>query len=147
MARRKAQTCGVRPRETAGASRLASRGRLYGTRPRFSKWFRDVIAFEPNPLVATLLEANIALAGCRNVQVQRVGLGVADASLPFTPDTDGNDGKGSFAVTGQTTIPLPVLNGDKLLASLASATWQAENAKSALSNATLRVSSHPFSPA
>ncbi len=84
----------------------------------FSKWFRDVIAFEPNPLVATLLEANIALTGCRNVQVQRVGLGVADASLPFTPDTDGNDGKGSFAVTGQTTIPLPVLNGDKLLASL-----------------------------
>jgi FkbM family methyltransferase len=84
----------------------------------FSKWFRDVIAFEPNPSVAVLLEANVVLAGCENVQVKRVGLGAGDASLPFTLDTEGNDGHGSFAITGSKTIELPVRNGDQLLSEL-----------------------------
>jgi len=81
----------------------------------FSKLFRDVIAFEPNPSVAALLEANIVLSNCRNVKVQRVGLGPEDAVLPFTQDHEGNDGHGSFAIKGTSTIDLQVKNGDNLL--------------------------------
>lgn len=84
----------------------------------FSKWFRNVVAFEPNPPVATLLEANVVLSGASNVRVQRVGLGPEDASLPFTPDIAGNDGHGSFAIASTATIELPVRNGDRLLDSL-----------------------------
>jgi FkbM family methyltransferase len=84
----------------------------------FSKWFQNVIAFEPSPSVATLLEANMVLARCGNVMVQRVGLGTQDAMLPFTPDTQGNDGHGSFAISGPRTIELPVRNGDGILAEI-----------------------------
>lgn len=84
----------------------------------FSRWFRDVLAFEPNPSVATLLEANVTLSGAANVKVHRVGLGEADATLPFTPDVDGNDGHGSFAIAGANTIALPVKKGDDYLAAL-----------------------------
>ena len=84
----------------------------------FARWFKDVIAFEPNPSVATLLEANVTLSGAGNVKVHRVGLGAADAELPFTPDTEGNDGHGSFAISGPATISLPVRKGDDYLAAL-----------------------------
>lgn len=84
----------------------------------FSKLFQSVIAFEPNPSVATLLETNVVLSGCRNVEVRRVGLGPQDATLPFTPDMEGNDGHGSFAIKGATTIDLPVRNGDDLLSEI-----------------------------
>lgn len=84
----------------------------------FSKLFSEVVAFEPNPSVAALLEANVVLSRSANVRVRRVGLGTADASLPFTPDGEGNDGHGSFAVAGTATIELPVRNGDALLAEI-----------------------------
>lgn len=85
----------------------------------FSTLFRDVIAFEPNPSVAALLEANILLSGCKkNVDVRRVGLGPKDTTLPFTPDAHGNDGHGTFAIQGDETIDLPVRNGDKLLSEI-----------------------------
>lgn len=84
----------------------------------FSHWFKDVIAFEPNPSVAPLLEANVTLSGAGNVTVHRVGLGATDAVLPFTPDTEGNDGHGSFAIAGPETISLPVRKGDDYLAAL-----------------------------
>jgi hypothetical protein len=35
--------------------------------------------------------------------------------LPFAPDMEGNDGHGSFAIKGATTVSLPVRNGDELL--------------------------------
>jgi FkbM family methyltransferase len=84
----------------------------------FARWFRDVLAFEPNPSVAALLEANVTLSGASNVKVYRVGLGAADALLPFTPDTEGNDGHGSFAIAGRDTISLPVKKGDDYLAAI-----------------------------
>jgi FkbM family methyltransferase len=62
-----------------------------------------------------LLEANVVLSGCKNVEVKRVGLGPKDAMLPFAPDMEGNDGHGSFAIKGATTVSLPVRNGDELL--------------------------------
>jgi FkbM family methyltransferase len=84
----------------------------------FSKLFQSVIAFEPNPSVAALLETNVFLSGSKNVEVKRVGLGPKDAVLPFTPDVEGNDGHGSFAIKGAVTIDLPVRNGDDFLSEI-----------------------------
>ena len=71
----------------------------------------EVWAFEPNPPVAALLKANILLNNLANVSVHEVGLGSADAELPFGVAEEGNDGTGSFAKGGSAKT-LPVRNGD-----------------------------------
>lgn len=78
-------------------------------------WFREVHCFEPNPAIADRLEQNAALNGFA-FHIHRVGLGAADADLPFTPDDSGNQGRGSFAATGSdSALVLPVRRGDDLL--------------------------------
>lgn len=56
----------------------------------------QVHCFEPNPSAITRLERNIALNGARNVHVHKVGLGNADACLPFSINRAGNLGGSGF---------------------------------------------------
>jgi FkbM family methyltransferase len=78
--------------------------------------FSQVIAFEPNPPIASLLRTNIMLAGAGNVRVHEFGLGRDDAELTFGLLEAGNDGSGSF-VSGGSGLTLPVRNGDAFMAS------------------------------
>lgn len=77
--------------------------------------FHSVIAFEPNPPIASLLKTNLLLAKARNVRVHEVGLGREDAELSFGLIENGNDGSGSFAVGNGSEI-LPVRHGDSYIA-------------------------------
>jgi FkbM family methyltransferase len=77
--------------------------------------FAQVIAFEPNPAMASLLRTNLLLSNLRNVRVHEVGLGRADAELPFALEEDHNHGSGSFA-SGVGSMTLPVRRGDDFLA-------------------------------
>lgn len=77
--------------------------------------FAEVIAFEPNPPIASLFKTNLILSQTGNVRLHEVGLGAADAELRFSLLEAGNDGSGSFA-SGRGEIVLPVRQGDNYLA-------------------------------
>jgi FkbM family methyltransferase len=77
--------------------------------------FAEVIAFEPNPPIASLFKTNLLLSGTSNVRLHEVGLGREDAELRFSLLQAGNDGSGSFA-SGKGDIVLPVRHGDRYLA-------------------------------
>lgn len=79
-------------------------------------YFDEVHCFEPNPAMADRLADNAALNGF-DLHIHRVGLGAADAELPFRPDGEGNEGRGSFIDNGRVVAAtLPVRRGDDLLA-------------------------------
>ncbi|WP_181832927.1 FkbM family methyltransferase [Bosea caraganae] len=77
--------------------------------------FAEVVAFEPNPPIASLFKTNLLLSQTGNVRLHEVGLGRADAELKFSLLEAGNDGSGSFA-SGRGDIVLPVRHGDRYLA-------------------------------
>lgn len=77
--------------------------------------FAEVVAFEPNPPIASLFKTNLLLSGTGNVRLHEVGLGREDAELRFSLLQVGNDGSGSFA-SGTGEIVLPVRYGDGYLA-------------------------------
>jgi len=77
--------------------------------------FSEVIAFEPNPPIASLFKTNLLLSGTGNVRLHEVGLAREDAELRFSLLQAGNDGSGSFA-SGKGDIVLPVRQGDRYLA-------------------------------
>jgi FkbM family methyltransferase len=77
--------------------------------------FTEVVAFEPNPPIASLFKTNLLLSGAGNVRLHEVGLGREDAELRFSLLQAGNDGSGSFA-SGKGEIVLPVRHGDRYLA-------------------------------
>ena len=81
----------------------------------FADSFEEVISFEPNPPIASLLKTNVVLSQTGNIRVHEVGLGQADAELRFSLLEQGNDGSGSFA-SGQGDLVLPVRRGDAFLA-------------------------------
>lgn len=90
----------------------------------FARRFRQVVAFEPNPPVAKLLEANVALNDADNVRVVPVGLADESRDLLFIQDESGNLGGSGFADgagparAGRTRV-LPVRRGDEELERLA----------------------------
>lgn len=81
----------------------------------FADSFSEVVAFEPNPPIASLFKTNLLLSGTGNVRLHEVGLGQADAELRFSLLEAGNDGSGSFA-SGRGDVVLPVRHGDRYLA-------------------------------
>ena len=81
----------------------------------FADTFGEVVAFEPNPPIASLFKTNLLLSGVTNVRLHEVGLGRTDADLKFSLLQDGNDGSGSFA-SGKGDLVLPVRQGDQYLA-------------------------------
>lgn len=83
----------------------------------WSSLFDGVVCFEPNPQMSAILRANLTLNDARNVRVMEVGLGPADAELPFSFHEAGNDGTGTFAA-GSGEHLLPVRHGDRLVEEL-----------------------------
>lgn len=81
----------------------------------FADSFSEVVAFEPNPPIASLFKTNLLLSQTSNVRLHEVGLGQADAELRFSLLEAGNDGSGSFA-SGRGDVVLPVRHGDRYLA-------------------------------
>ncbi|TAL20123.1 MAG: FkbM family methyltransferase [Aquabacterium sp.] len=87
----------------------------------FARRFRKVIAFEPNPPVAKIFEANCLLNGIRNVELIQVGLGEQPARLTFVSNAGDNIGGsgfigGSARESDGEVIELPIERGDDVLA-------------------------------
>lgn len=61
----------------------------------FASYFRQVIAFEPNPVAYRLLQANLALNNLQNVVLKKVGLSDQEADLTYV-QTKGNLGGSGF---------------------------------------------------
>ena len=81
--------------------------------------FSRIHAFEPNPVAADRLRANIALNRASNIHVEEVGLSDQDASLPFAANPDGNLGASRFVTDpAKATQTLQVRNGDEYVAAL-----------------------------
>lgn len=88
----------------------------------FARHFKEVHAFEPNPLLWPAFERNMALNNVNNVHLHKVGLGAADAELPFYTIPKTNYGLGTVSKTEQYDLPLEevgrvaIRNGDQYLA-------------------------------
>ncbi|MES2142622.1 MAG: FkbM family methyltransferase [Pseudomonadota bacterium] len=84
----------------------------------FSRYFKQVLSFEPNPRALKLLETNIFLNKTKNIQVIPLGLSNESATLPFFENSENLGGSG-FNLNKQTneenTQHLNVKKGDSLL--------------------------------
>lgn len=60
----------------------------------FSRYFKHVIAFEPNPSALKLLDTNIFLNKTKNIQVIPIGLSNKSAVLPFYENPNNLGGSG-----------------------------------------------------
>jgi FkbM family methyltransferase len=85
----------------------------------FARFFRSVIAFEPNPPVACILRANVLLNDLASrVRVVELGLSDAAAELPFAVNAS-NLGGSRFVEQRVTGMPLiSVSRGDDALSGL-----------------------------
>lgn len=84
----------------------------------FSRYFKQVIAFEPNPSALKLLDANIFFNNTKNIQVIPTGLSNKSAILPFFEDPKNLGGSGFNFKSLSPDIPtlkLSVEKGDRLL--------------------------------
>ena len=82
-----------------------------------ARHFKEVVAFEPNPVALHLLRANLLANGIRNVKVIEAGLGDADAMLPFTLQEGNLGGARIIEDTGaEADMKLPIQIGDDVLA-------------------------------
>jgi len=88
----------------------------------FSRYFKRVIAVEPNPLTLHVLRANAALSGA-DIDVLPMGFAAEAAQLTFYSNREGNLGASGFAFAGGPTsagsgesISCPVERGDDVLA-------------------------------
>ncbi len=70
----------------------------------FSRHFKKVYAFEPNPIALALLECNMKLNECENVEVLPFGLGNELGDFDFIVNKHGNLGGSGFDYSGQTPI-------------------------------------------
>lgn len=90
----------------------------------FAHYFERVIAFEPNPPVAKIFEANVALNDLANVTLIPVGLSDEERDLTFMQNDRGNLGGSGFCETapaggvGRHRL-LPVRRGDQQLEAIA----------------------------
>lgn len=87
----------------------------------FSRYFRTVLAVEPNPLTLHVLRANAALSGA-DIRVLPMGFADQDGMLSFFSNKRGNLGASGFAFAGGPTgsadglqIECPVRRGDAVL--------------------------------
>lgn len=78
----------------------------------FSRYFKQVIAFEPNPSSLKLLDANIFFNKTKNIQVIPVGLSNKSAILPFFEDPKNLGGSG-FNFKNPTNTPVQHLHVEK----------------------------------
>lgn len=88
----------------------------------FAKYFAKVVAIEPNPNAALLLQANLAANGIANVELQQVGLLDQGGSLRFVEEQF-NLGASRFVSdedveTSAAGRSLPVMRGDDLVKAL-----------------------------
>lgn len=85
----------------------------------FSRYFKQVIAFEPNPSALKLLDTNIFLNKTKNIHVIPLGLSNKSATLPFHENPENLGGSG-FSLQNppfsKPTQHLSVEKGDNLLA-------------------------------
>ena len=88
----------------------------------FSRHFRKVISFEPNPVVANILASNIRLNRISNIDIVQLGLSDADFEAALTEGEDNN--MGSFGVgSGQSAkreagpdgFVVPLRRGDEVV--------------------------------
>jgi FkbM family methyltransferase len=85
-----------------------------------SSWFAEVIAFEPNPIVANILRANLAQNRCPNVKVVEKALGAEPARATLYSIEKWNIGMASLipAEGAEEIASVDVVRGDDLLADL-----------------------------
>jgi FkbM family methyltransferase len=84
-----------------------------------SSAFQKIHCFEPSPVIADRLDANIALNGFNNIEVHRVGLSDRTGMLHFKLDRTGNLGASHFQeMANDETVELQVHAGDEYLANL-----------------------------
>jgi FkbM family methyltransferase len=84
----------------------------------FSRYFKQVIAFEPNPSALKLLDTNIFLNKTKNIHVIPIGLSNEFAVLPFREDPQNLGGSGFDLEDPSFDAPvqqLSVEKGDHLL--------------------------------
>lgn len=84
-----------------------------------ARYFKKVIAVEPNPTVSAVLKSNLAVNDIGNVEVHEVGLSDTTGRLPFV-ESSRNFGASRFQSAGQPAgvgkaKELPVTTGDALL--------------------------------
>ncbi|MEQ1802929.1 MAG: FkbM family methyltransferase [Gammaproteobacteria bacterium] len=72
----------------------------------FARFFRRVETFEPNPALWAAFERNMALNSFSHVTLHKVGLGDAEAELPFYSIDKSNFGLGTFSTEQQYDLPL-----------------------------------------
>ena len=60
----------------------------------FSQYFKEIIAFEPNPTALKLLDTNIFLNQTKNIHVVPLGLSNESGTLPFFEDPENLGGSG-----------------------------------------------------
>lgn len=72
----------------------------------FSRHFRRVESFEPNPALWPQFRRNVALNGFDNVTLHEVGLGAEDAMRAFHLIEKRNYGLGTFSTVEQYDLPL-----------------------------------------
>lgn len=82
----------------------------------FSRLFKEVIAFEPNPIAIHLFRANMLMNRAGNVRLYEVGLGDAKDQVPFFIKAH-NLGSGTFSNVqcGRADFVLQVEVGDDVL--------------------------------
>ncbi|MGH8397256.1 MAG: FkbM family methyltransferase [Gammaproteobacteria bacterium] len=85
----------------------------------FSRYFKKVIAFEPNPVAHKILETNISINAINNADIFAAGLSDVNEEIKFRGDRDGNLGGSRFLrATDEPRgdeITLPVLSGDDFI--------------------------------
>jgi FkbM family methyltransferase len=86
----------------------------------FASHFKQVIAFEPNPISRRLLEANVMLNNLANVRIEPVALGDENGERPFfiNPENSGNSGLIEESLRHKLDLPrtVQVRRGDDYLA-------------------------------
>jgi FkbM family methyltransferase len=87
----------------------------------FSRFAKEVHAFEPNESVVKKLYEKIEVNQVKNITVHTVGLGDVNSNLQFHLPTNNNTGTGSFLKQDETkkTVELPVRRGDDYLKTIA----------------------------
>jgi len=92
-----------------------------------SKYVESVHAIEPFPPILDKLKKNIEINKIQNITIHPLGFGLEDATIPFYPPPNNNQGMGSFAhevservvrISEIKEMNLPIRNGDSYLKAL-----------------------------
>lgn len=78
----------------------------------FSRYFKEIIVFEPNPIALKLLDTNIFLNQTKNIHVIPLGLSNESGTLPFFEDPENLGGSG-FSIKKYHSVSKQKLNIEK----------------------------------